>query len=63
MNKEEVLNFSKKVMSEKCKKYVSPAWFPEDDDQDETLESLLELEFEGKIRFTGGHYIDQFFII
>ena len=63
MKKNDVITYMVKIMNEKNKIAFQPTWFPEDDDHEETFESLCNLYHEGKIRMEGGYNFDLIFIL
>ncbi|RPE02981.1 hypothetical protein BBB56_06160 [Candidatus Pantoea deserta] len=62
MSPTEVLVYAKKVMNEKGKQSFQPCWFPEDDDSEETFNSMLFLAETNQITISGGRFIDYFIV-
>ncbi|HBA5211709.1 TPA: hypothetical protein J4Z61_000941 [Escherichia coli] len=63
MKKQDIIPYMLKVMNEKGKVAFQLAWFPENDNHEETFDSLCELYREGKITMEGGYYFDLIFIL
>jgi len=62
MKLDDILPYAKQIMHEKKKSYFDCAWFPKDDDSDETFEALIELRGKGVIEVSGGDLFDAFVI-
>lgn len=63
MKKQNIIPYMEKIMHERGKIAFQPLWFPKDDDQEETFDSLCDLYAEGKITMKGGYYFDLIFIL
>ncbi|HCM2011953.1 TPA: hypothetical protein N3A95_001249 [Salmonella enterica subsp. arizonae serovar 41:z4,z23:-] len=63
MKKQNIIPYMEKIMHERGKIAFQPSWFPKDDDQKETFDSLCDLYAEGKITMKGGYYFDLIFIL
>ncbi|WP_253892767.1 hypothetical protein, partial [Salmonella enterica] len=63
MKKQNIIPYMEKIMHERGKRAFQPSWFPKDDDQEETFDSLCDLYAEGKITMKGGYYFDLIFIL
>jgi len=50
MKIDEILPYMKQQMSERGSAVFKPQWFPKDDNQDETLEAIIELRDRGVIK-------------
>lgn len=55
MKKQNIIPYMEKIMHERGKRAFQPSWFPKDDDQEETFDSLCDLYAEGKITMKGGY--------